>query len=162
MSAKYCLDTSVFIEGWHRVWPPDLVPEFWDRLAELIDTGLAVAPRAVLEDLSHKDDDIYAWVRERDSKAFIAETPEVQASLKEILATFERLVDTRKGRNASDPWVIAVARVYGLIVVTQEVNPGTPRRPTIPFVCNHFGVPFIDIHAMCRREGWRFGVPRAS
>lgn len=162
MSAKYCLDTSVFIEGWHRVWPPDLVPEFWDRLAELIDTGLAVAPREVLVDLEKKDDDIKAWAHERDRNAFIPETPEVQASVKEILDAFPRLVDNRKGRNRSDPWVIAVARVYRLILVTQEVNPGTPTRPTIPLVCRHFGVEYIDIHALCRREGWRFGVPRAS
>ena len=163
MNARYCLDTSVFIEGWHRVWPPDLIPEFWDRLANLIDNGIAVIPRPVItEDLEKKDDEILRWVRRRNPDSIIDELPEVQKCVSKILGEFRTFVHPRKGRNASDPWVIAVAYTYDLVVVTQEVRPGSETKPSIPFVCRHYSVPYTDIHGLCRQEGWRFGVQQAS
>jgi hypothetical protein len=42
------------------------------------------------------------------------------ASATEILAKFPQLVNTRRSRSVADPFVIALARVQGLAVVTAE------------------------------------------
>ena len=43
---------------------------------------------------------------------------EIQASATEILAKFPQLVNMRRSRSVADPFVIALARVQGLTVVT--------------------------------------------
>jgi hypothetical protein len=43
---------------------------------------------------------------------------EIQASATEILAKFPQLVIMRRSRSVADPFVIALARVQGLTVVT--------------------------------------------
>jgi hypothetical protein len=60
--------------------------------------------------------------------------------VREILAAFPRLVGELAERNRADPFVIALAKVRRLTVVTEERG-GTENRPRIPFVCAHFGVP---------------------
>jgi MinD superfamily P-loop ATPase len=56
----------------------------------------------------------------------------------------------------ADPWVIGLAMARDLVVVTQETRPGSSDSPTIPRVCNHFGVEFVNTFEFMRREGWTF------
>jgi hypothetical protein len=60
---------------------------------------------------------------------------EIQASATEILAKFPELVNMRRSRSVADPFVIALARVQGLTVITAERASGSPQEPRIPYVC---------------------------
>lgn len=151
----YCLDTSALITGWRDTYPVDLFPRLWVNVEALIDDERrAVAPDEVLDELARKEDDLAAWARDREGM-FLPLESEVQEATREILATHPRLVDTVRGRGRADPFVIAVARVRGIAVVTAEGR-GSETRPKIPDVCEDYGVPCMTLLDLIRTEGWAF------
>jgi len=63
---------------------------------------------------------------------------------------------TGKGIYGADPFVIALAKVEDLIVVTGERATNNLAKPKIPDVCNDMGIECINILDLMRREGWQF------
>jgi len=79
-----------------------------------------------------------------------------QEQVAAILASHERLVDTRKNRSGADPFVIALAALEGCAVVTGEGPTGKPEKPNISDVCDTLGVRCINLLTLFREQGWRF------
>jgi hypothetical protein len=77
-----------------------------------------------------------------------------------IQARYPELVDARSGHESADPWVIALAKLQGWTVVSQETSANEKRKPPksyyIPDVCRDLGVPCITLLGLMRREGWTF------
>ena len=114
---------------------------------------ILVIDEVVLE-LKRKDDGLNTWVEAREAM-IVPIDEEVQHHLSEIMGKYPRLVDTRKNRSGCDPWVIALARVRALTVVTGEKSTGSLVRPKIPDVCKDLGIPCIEIVDFFRKQGWR-------
>jgi len=154
-TALYCFDTSAFLDGWVRYYPPDTFPGLWENVAGMADAGELVSPDEVLTELEKKDDSILAWAKAHRAMFCPLDEP-VQLATQRVLAQFPRLVNTQKGRDRADPFVIALAIVRGAVIVTGERNFGVPERPRIPLVCNHFRIEFIDFLQLIRRKSWQF------
>lgn len=155
--ARYSIDTSSLIHGWREVYFPENFEGFWQKLGELADSGVLVASKEVLREIKRRDEGIYEWCRDHES--MFLELDEAQmGNLSTLMAKYPRFVDTRKGRNAADPLVIALAISYSprLTVITQEGPGGTADRPKIPFVCAREDVPCTNLAQLVRREGWKF------
>lgn len=152
---SYCIDTSAILDGWVRYYPIDSFPGLWANLDRLIEANRLLTSDEVLRELEAKDDEALRWAKERP-RLFVELDDPIQAATSEILSRFPNMVDTMRGRNRADPFVIAVARARGCTVVTGERNRGTPERPRIPLVCAHFGLPCVDLLGLIRAEGWRF------
>lgn len=153
----YCWDTSAFIHSWVRTSPPDIFVTLWDRLDAEIAGGSIVAPEEVYIELERQEGDtLLEWVKARRANLIVPLEADVQDRVTEIGAAFATLVSGDADRNLADPWVIGLAMARGLTVVTQESRPGSTESPTIPRVCAHFGVPFLNTFDFMRREGWRF------
>jgi hypothetical protein len=153
---KYSIDTSALLDGWVRYYPPDAFPGLWVRIEKLIEDGDLRATEEVLHELEVKDDDVYAWAKERKDGLSVPIDDRIQPAVAAILEDFEKLLDTRKNRSAADPFVIALAQIEGCMVVTGEGTTGNLNRPNIPDVCSGLGVPCISLLQLIRREGWRF------
>jgi hypothetical protein len=151
----YSLDTSALLDGGRRYYPPDVFPPLWEKLSELIQGGKLSSPDEVREELKKKDDEVWRWAREQIG-LFVPLADDIQSATVAILAAFPKLVDTRRGRGQADPFVIAHARVNGHVVVTGERRPGTKTKPTIPYVCRHFNVRYLDLLGLMREQGWTF------
>ncbi len=121
----------------------------------MIDAGRLCTSDEVLRELEAKDDEALKWAKARPG-LFVALDDAVQAATTEILDLFPKMVDTMRGRNRADPFVVAVAKIRKSTVVTAEKGAGTPDRPRIPFVCDHFNVPCINLLGLIRAEGWVF------
>jgi hypothetical protein len=105
--------------SWRFEYKPRVFPLVWRRLEELIEQGRLIASSEVLLELERKDDDLAKWAKAHE-KMFLPVDEAVQVPVKEILRQHRRLVDTRRGRSGADPFVIAVAKVHGASVVTDE------------------------------------------
>ena len=151
MGQLYCLDTSAFIEPWHRRYPIDVFPTFWDRLDGWANDGRVISPDEVFKEISYVADDLHEWVRQRQT-IFQPPTMPVQDALREVLRVHPRLVGSGNGKHAADPWVIAQARVTGATVVTEE-HFRTLANPKIPDVCRAMQVPCIDVLQLIRAMG---------
>jgi hypothetical protein len=150
----HCFDSSSYIECWTRFYPPDVFPGLWDRLDGLADADGLFSPREVLVELEMKEDGLPDWVRQRP-KILVELDEEVQEAVRAILAAYPLLVKATAQRTEADAFVIAVAEVRGLTVVSQE-KPGSAARPQIPDVCAARGVPCIDVLQFIRDQGWTF------
>ena len=153
---KYSIDTSALVAGWSRLYPPENFPGFWDGFSDLVEGEAVVASREVLREIERRDDHLYAWCKDREYM-FIEADEECQNRVIGIMTDYPRFVDTRTGKSACDPFVIALAGTYRpkLTVVTEERG-GVPNRPKIPNVCLAEKIDCISLLEMIQKLGWRF------
>ncbi len=151
---EYSFDTSTIVNGWRRYYPPELFPSLWTNIESLIASGSAVATEAVLWELEKKDDEIHEWAIEH-SEMFVPIDEFIQYSVTDILGEFPRLLDNRSNRSGADPFVIGLAQINDLIVVTYEEKTNSLQCPNIPDVCEELGVRCINLVELVRDQGWR-------
>lgn len=154
---KYCIDTSSILTGWRHSYPPEVFPGLWDKLNELIQNGELISTEEVLHELEKKDDEVYKWALDRKIM-FIEIDDDIQVAVREILQNHKRLLDTRKNRSGADPFVIALAKIRGCTVVTNEQLTNSPDRPHIPDVCKSFNIPTVSLLDLIKEKGWVFRV----
>jgi hypothetical protein len=151
---SYSIDTSALMDAWVRYYPPDVFPCLWDRIDASINDGLFVATVEVHRELQLYTGELSLWVGER-KQMFIPIDNDVQEAVNDIMTTHPDLVDENTGKSGADPFVIALARVRGLTVVSAERS--KPSKPKIPDVCAAKGVRHITLLEMFRELKWRFG-----
>ena len=120
-SYSYCIDTSALIHAWVRAYPLDILPALWERLDQLISSGVLLSPMDVLVELEKKEgDSLYAWCKERGG--MFREIDTFEDKIKHVMRRYPRLVDTAKGKSGADPMVIALALSHnpGLTVITEK------------------------------------------
>lgn len=146
----FCVDTSAWLDGWQRYYPPDVFPSLWTKLDELIAAGEIVSSEEVYVELERKADDLHDWVKAR-KQMLIPLTAQVQELALELLREYPRLVDTLRGRSKADPFVIATAmEMQSAVVVTGELPTGRLDKPRIPDVCRAKGIPCMTFLQMIR------------
>ena len=153
LAVRYCFDTSVFINAWQRDYPPDVFGSLWVKFESMIGNGEIVAPEEVRIELQRKDDLVLEWAKKRPYM-FVPIDISVQNAVLAILKRFPRLVETRKGRSGADPFVIGLAMIGNLTVVTYEKTSRNLEKPKIPDVCKEYDVECISLLSMLRRECW--------
>lgn len=152
----YCIDTSSLIASWQERYPIENFPSFWVKVDELVKAGRLVSPDEVLIETSKRSDDLHTWLKARPSMFRELDDP-VQIAAAEILVQFPRLVGEKKLRTSADPFVIALARVESLQIVTDEKPTGSTLRPNIPDVCTVLSMKTMDILQVIRAEKWVLG-----
>ena len=153
----YCIDTSALIAAWQERYPPENFPPFWKRVDDLIDCGRLVAPTEVLRETAKRSDELHDWLSERECM-FHELDDKIQIAVGNVLNKFPRLVGERKLRTSADPFVIALARVKRLQIVTDEKPTGNLNRPNIPDVCADLGMtPCMSLLQLIQAEKWVIG-----
>jgi hypothetical protein len=151
----FSLDTSGFLDAWIRNYPPDTFQAFWDRMDSAATAETIKVSEEVVGELAKKDDGAAAWIEAR-TVMIVRTDVVIQEKVKEILKAHPRLVNASKSRSGGDPFVIAVASIYGYSVITGELPSGRPKKPHIPDVCSALDVPFMNILEFVRSQGWKF------
>ncbi len=150
---SYSVDTSALLDAWVRYYPPDVFDTLWSRLDGLVVRGHLLAIDEVQRELEKKDDELHKWVSARPTM-IVTLDEDLQTAAVPIINRFGSLTNTKSLMGGSaDPYVIALAQVRELTVVTAEKQ--KPSKPRIPDVCKTLGVPCIALVEMFRREGWR-------
>lgn len=69
-------------------------------------------------------------------------------------------MDPKSTYESADAYVIALAKHWGGVVVSQETSAQEKHRPKrshfIPDVCRDLGVPCVNLLGLMRRKKWRF------
>lgn len=153
----YCIDTSSLLHAWRRAYPPRRFSGLWLQFDNLIESGRLVASIEVFHELKKKDDDVFAWAKERNDPMFIEIDDDTQSEVVRIMQKYPKLVDTGKGKSGGDPFVIAqaLASIPNLVVVTEERG-GSADKPRIPYVCDREGLRHIDLLTLIDEEDWSF------
>jgi hypothetical protein len=149
----YSIDTSAFLDAWVRNYPIDVFPTIWQQMDEAARNGTLLASDEVLRELERKDDGAYDWMKARQEMVITLDT-QIEEQVRNVMKGFPRLVDTKKGRSVGDPFVIAVAQVRNLTVITGENATGKREVPRIPDVCDALGIRWIRMLDFFREQGW--------
>lgn len=153
----FCIDTSAWLDGWVRDYPPDVFPSLWERLDAEVLLGTLRCSEEVYVELEKKDDGMHDWLKERKS-ILVPIDERIQEVVLSLLLEHPRLVDTHKGRSQADPFVIATAVCMGsdAVVVTGEKRRGNLTIPKIPDVCDAMGVRSMTFLEMLRELEFKF------
>ncbi len=155
----YSVDSSSLMDWQGRYFPTDVFTGLADRVEELIVAGRFLAPALVKEEVGAVGTaGLIAWT-ESHSGIFVP-TAEVLAEAQAIQNQFAGLRDPKAEYEEADAYVIALAKLRGGIVVTQETPAAEKRNPKrthfIPDVCRELGISCISLLGLMRREGWKF------
>ncbi len=152
---SYVFDTSALIGAWVRSYPPDAFPQLWNHLDALATGGRLFVPEQVLEELMAQEDDLLDWVKRRANAIVVPTTRDIMLAAREVLSDHPNLAKPGTGRGKADPFVIALAAIRSLPVVTQEQG-GSASKPRIPYVCRGMRIGCMTMLDVIRAEGWRF------
>lgn len=153
----YCVDTSSLIAAWQERYPIENFPKFWDRMENLIGDGRLISPIEVFNEIKKRSDELHGWLKARKDGIFRDLDDKVQIEVANVLQRFPRLVADKKLRTSADPFVIALAKLTGYQLVTEEKPTGNLNRPNIPDVCAQLSVSTIGILQLIQREKWVVG-----
>ncbi len=142
-----------------RYYPADVFAGIVANVEAMIAANRFLAPALVKEEVGVVGTaGLIEWT-ETHSGMFIP-TIEVLLEAQNIHDQFVGLRDPRAEYDEADAYVIALARMRGGIVVTQETPAAEKRNPKrthfIPDVCRELGISCISLLGLMRREGWRF------
>jgi hypothetical protein len=111
--------------------------------------------RCVASQLNYCRPGLCRPIAKAQSELFLPLSTDVQTAAREVLAGHPRLVGIGSGHSGADPFVIALARARGGVVVTEETLSGNLNRPRIPDVCDTMGVTRLNLIGFVQ-QGWRF------
>jgi len=161
----YLIDSNIFIEAQNTYYCLDICPGFWEFLSQRFESGELISIRNVYDEISHKDDVIYDWLKDR--KPFFSPVDDelTQRNFSDIANYVQSEYTIRKVNNpnigpflsAADPWLIARAKTLSAILVTHEIKAGPGSfKPKIPDVCEQFGVTTMRTNELLRILQVRF------
>jgi hypothetical protein len=160
----YLLDTSVFIEAHRRYYSLSICPGFWEFLTHHCQEGRVHSIDRVRDEIA-EGDALDRWVQEAPADLFASTTESaVIQAFTDMMAWVSgspQFLQAAKDEFArvADGWIVAYARVHGMIVVSNE-NHRPEARSTVPIpnVCNQFGVewngPFEMLQFLDARFIW--------
>jgi len=156
----YSVDTSFFMDWQARYYPLDLFPSLNSRIENLVSTGVFQAVPLVREEIKAiGTPELKTWA-DKHPDLFIPLEQEVQQEAAAVEARYPDLMDPKGLYESADAYVIALARLKGGTVVSQETSAHEKRNPGknhyIPDVCRDLGVSCINLLGLMRREKWRF------
>lgn len=156
----YSLDTSFFMDWQARYYPLDLFTSLETKIEALIPSGGCGAVQLVKEEIDAVGTPgLRTWAANQTG-LFLPLSPEVQIEAAAIEASYPELMDPKGLNESADAYVIALAKLKGGIVVSQETSVQEKHRPRrsyfIPDVCRDLGLPCINLLGMMRREKWTF------
>ena len=168
MSKKFLLDANVFIEARRRYYSFQLVPGFWESLIWYHNQNRLESIDRVKVELI--DEELEQWAEKVAPPTFFVSTDEsavidAYGKIQSWAQGHPQFSPEAKAEFASnaDAWLVAYAKVKGLVLITQEVlAPESRKKIPIPNVCIQFGVPYGDTFQMLKELGVELTWSRPS
>jgi hypothetical protein len=151
--ARFILDSSIWIHIWKNQ-PPEIWVRFWEQLDLSIADGDIESPQEVLEELKAGTDGLPGHLAAREG-LFAPLDDELQLAVSDVVEACPDLFDSEAERNRADPFVVALAKVRGAIVVTNERPRKAPTgRRRIPDACTELHIPCTGWPEFLRAIRW--------
>ncbi len=163
---KYCLDTNCFIEPWNSFYSYKSHKSYWeDFVLPEITAGRLIVLDEVYQELSRKGDDLFKWLKGhkiKDSGVVIETDVDLALQVQDLLEKYPRLVDSRRGRSAADPFLVEYAKGNAVPLITLEMPSGNLDKPKIPDVCKAESAECISFYEYIDRVGISFKVEQSK
>lgn len=157
----YLVDSDVFIDGKNRHYAFDIVPAFWEWLAQAHQAGRVFTVERCKEEVLAGGDELAAWMATQPASFALKPVANDQVALQRV-SRWAASGGYRQGAaaeflGAGDYFLVSQALSRGYTVVTQEEPaPLSQKRIKIPDACTAVGVTWTSPFEMLRAEGVRF------
>ena len=163
----YLLDASVLITANNTYYPVDRVPEYWEWLVHMSQSGHIKMPLEIFEEVKDgpKDMDkdlLFGWIQQEHRKSDLILQEEVNPiHVQQVIALgyAPDLKDDEVEQIGRDPFLVAyaLAQPTSRRIVTVEVSKPSKKRANrhLPDVCAAVGVSCCDPFALLRALGFR-------
>jgi len=155
---RYVFDSDSLINLFRHYYPKRF-PTLWEQFDALVSGGELISVREVFNEIGSTEDSLGTWAKEQKNILFLETTVEEFKFVAKIFQVrhFQAMIrkqERLKGKPVADPFVIARAKILNACVVTQENK--TENAAKIPNVCEHFGIPCINLEGFMEKENWTF------
>jgi hypothetical protein len=147
-------------------YPFDVVPHFWNKLVELSDRNLIFSIDKVKKEIcdTSEPDILSLWCLNDVNVDFFLDSSscvDVYAKITYWIYSNQHYTSIARddflATDLADPWLIAYAKKFNFILVSQETSePLRRNKVKMPDVCTHFGVKCITMMQMFRELGETF------
>ncbi len=153
-NAKYSFDTDVYITIWRHSYPRDVFIKLWEDLEKMIKEGVIISSATVLVELSRQRDEIHEFFRQVPH-LFVEPDEEEQNYVRNLInhQDFNKWGLSSSEKHLADPYVVALAKVHNLSVVTFETHHQTN---SIPHVCAILDIKCMKYLDLLREENLRY------
>ena len=162
---------SNFLIAMESVYPQDIFPSLWDKLAAAFRTELLVIHKSVDKELTVWNSTVSRW-NSTVSRWYVGNTQGIavretdEAELEAYTRVASWVEEERKPRyrsqavdvflDVTDSWLVASALAHGDTIITNEKHaPQSVARVKIPDVATHFGVECLDTISFFRLLKWK-------
>ena len=155
----YIFDSSTLIDLF-RYYYTQRFPSLWERFNDLVKEQRIISVREVYNEIKDRGDNLSDWAKSH-KELFKEATSEELNFIAEIfkIPHFQMLIKQKaryQGRPVADPFVIALALINHLSVVTAENLSGSAERPKIPDVCEALDIRWLNMIDLFREQGLHF------
>ena len=165
----FCIDTSAFVDL-HKYYPEQRVPELWNELSRLFQSGNVISHKIVFDELttnSKRPSPLSKWVTARRNN-FFDMTSNQAIHVDSIIKEFPGLIDPTYEKDQADPWLIALVlerrsqnnmftQSQNYTVVSQENVLSSNK---IPAVCKRHNIDHYDLFQFFDKNGWKLGFQK--
>ena len=155
---------SNFLIAMESVYPQDIFPSLWDKLAAAFRTEPLVIHESVDKELTVWNSTVSRWYVGNTQGMAGRETDEAELEADTRVASW--VEEERKPRyrsqavdvflDVADSWLVASALAHGDTIITNEKHaPQSVARVKIPDVATHFGVECLDTISFFRLLKWK-------
>jgi hypothetical protein len=154
----YLLDANILIQAHKGYYGFDLCPGFWKAIVRQHHENRVFSIDRVKQEIVKGKDKLAQWTDVKAPKTFFKKTDD-----KTIIEQFAGMMAWVQSEpqykpeakdefaTVADGWLIACAKVEGLIVVTGELyKPDIQKKVPIPNVCRQFAVECVNTFQMLR------------
>jgi hypothetical protein len=152
----YLLDSNTLIEAKNRYYGMTICPGYWSWVLRSNGQGVVASIETVGDELKRGNDELAEWAKQNAALFLPVSDDSTQAAFVQVAAhAASQTAQMKPGAleeflGGADPWLIAKAMtIEGSVVVTHEqFNLQMRRKFSIPNVCQHFGVLWMDTFAV--------------
>ncbi len=159
----YLLDSDVLIDAKNHHYAFDLVPGFWEWVAQAHLQSQVFTVQQVVEEILAGGDELAAWMSGQPEtfklRPQATDAPSLQRVSEWAISAQYRQGAADTFLAAADYFLVGQALSLGYTVVTAEKPaPSSEKKIKIPDACNAVGVPWISLFEMLKAEGAKFNL----
>lgn len=150
---KYVIDTSALIDLKNNYPPTVFKNTVWKDIDSFFESKKIISVREVYLELKKGSDFLSTWV-DNHQKCFLYPDNEECLIVQELQENYEYFVEINKNGPHADPWVIACAVKYKLIIIQHERIQNNKQK--LPFVAKEKQVEYIKIPQLLEIENIKY------
>lgn len=158
------LDANTLIEAKNRYYRMAVCPAYWSWVQRSHGAGLVSSIEPVGAELRRGNDELAEWAKNQTGLFLPVSDEATQRAFAQVAAhVASQASEMKTGAleeflGGADPWLIAkaMATQNAVIVTHEQFNLQMRRKYSIPNVCQHFGVAWIDTFELLSRTDARF------